>query len=44
VLTTFCELIKPGKINPVIDRRQPLTQTAAIAYVEEGDAREEETL
>ncbi len=39
-LTTFGELIKSGKVTPVIDRRYPLTQTAdAIAYVEEGHAR-----
>ena len=39
-LTTFGELIKAGKVTPVIDRRYPLTQTAdAIAYVEEGHAR-----
>jgi NADPH:quinone reductase-like Zn-dependent oxidoreductase len=38
-LTTHCELIKAGKLNPVIDRRYPLTETAAaIAYVEEGHA------
>ena len=39
-LTTFGELIKAGKVTPVIDRCYPLTQTAdAIAYVEEGHAR-----
>ena len=39
-LTTLSELIKSGKVTPVIDRRYPLTQTAdAIAYVEEGHAR-----
>ncbi len=39
-LTAFGELIKGGKVIPVIDRRYPLTQTAdAIAYVEEGHAR-----
>lgn len=39
-LTTFGELIKGGKVTPVIDRCYPLTQTAdAIAYVEEGHAR-----
>lgn len=39
-LATFGELIKAGKVTPVIDRRYPLTQTAdAIAYVEEGHAR-----
>ena len=39
-LTLLCELIKAGKVAPVIDRRYLLTQTAdAIAYVEEGHAR-----
>jgi len=39
-LTTFSELIKAGKVKPVIDRRYPLTQTGeAIGYVEEGHAR-----
>jgi NADPH:quinone reductase-like Zn-dependent oxidoreductase len=39
-LTTLCELIKAGRLTPMIDRRYPLTQTAdAIAYVEEGHAR-----
>ena len=39
-LTTLCGLIEAGKINPVIDRRYPLTETAAaIAYVEEGHVR-----
>jgi NADPH:quinone reductase-like Zn-dependent oxidoreductase len=39
-LTTFGELIRAGKVTPVIDRCYPLTQTAdAIAYVEEGHAR-----
>lgn len=39
-LTTFCELMRAGKVSPVIDRRYPLAQTAdAIAYVEEGHAR-----
>jgi len=38
-LTTLCGLIKAGKVTPVIDRRYPLTETAAaIAYVEEGHA------
>ena len=38
-LTILCGLIKAGKITPVIDRRYPLTETAAaIAYVEEGHA------
>jgi NADPH:quinone reductase-like Zn-dependent oxidoreductase len=39
VLKTFFELIKAGKIDPLIDRRYPLTQTAVIACVEEGHAR-----
>jgi hypothetical protein len=39
-LTAFCELIKAGKITPVIDRRYPLAEIAdAIAYAEEGHAR-----
>ena len=39
-LTTLCGLIEAGKMNPVIDRRYPLTETAAaIAYVEEGHVR-----
>ncbi|MFZ0732638.1 MAG: NAD(P)-dependent alcohol dehydrogenase [Candidatus Sulfotelmatobacter sp.] len=39
-LNTFCELIKSGKVSPVIDRRHPLSDAAsAIAYVEEGHAR-----
>ena len=39
-LTTFCELMRAGKVSPVIDRRYSLAQTAdAIAYVEEGHAR-----
>ena len=39
-LTTLCELMQAGKVSPVIDRRYPLTETAAaIAYVEEGHAR-----
>jgi len=38
-LTTLCGLIKAGKVTPVIDRRYPLTETAAaIAYIEEGHA------
>ncbi|MGO9864534.1 MAG: NAD(P)-dependent alcohol dehydrogenase [Terriglobales bacterium] len=38
-LTTLCGLIEAGKVTPVIDRRYPLTDTAAaIAYVEEGHA------
>jgi NADPH:quinone reductase-like Zn-dependent oxidoreductase len=32
--------MQAGKVTPVIDRRYPLTETAAaIAYVEEGHAR-----
>jgi NADPH:quinone reductase-like Zn-dependent oxidoreductase len=38
-LTTLCGLIKAGKVTPVIDRRYPITETAAaIAYVEKGHA------
>ncbi len=38
-LTILCGLIKEGKVTPVIDRRYPLTETAAaINYVEEGHA------
>jgi NADPH:quinone reductase-like Zn-dependent oxidoreductase len=38
-LTILCGLIKEGKVTPVIDRRYPLTETAAaITYVEEGHA------
>ncbi len=38
-LTTLCGLIEAGKVTPVIERRYPLTDTAAaIAYVEEGHA------
>ena len=39
-LTTLGEMIKAGKVTPVIDRRYPLAETAAaIAYLEEGHAR-----
>ena len=39
-LTTLCELMKAGKLTPVIDRQYPLAESsAAIAYVEEGHAR-----
>jgi NADPH:quinone reductase-like Zn-dependent oxidoreductase len=39
-LTTFGELITAGKVTPVIDRRYPLSATAAaMAYAEEGHAR-----
>jgi NADPH:quinone reductase-like Zn-dependent oxidoreductase len=38
-LTTLCGLIKAGKVTTAIDRRYPLTETAAaISYVEEGHA------
>ena len=38
-LVTLCALVEEGKITPVIDRRYPLTETAAaIAYLEEGHA------
>jgi len=38
-LMTLCGLINAGRITPVIDRRYPLTETAAaISYVEEGHA------
>jgi NADPH:quinone reductase-like Zn-dependent oxidoreductase len=38
-LTILCGLIEEGKVTPVIDRRYPLTETAAaINYVEEGHA------
>jgi len=38
-LTILCGLIEAGKVTPVIDRRYPLTETAAaISYVEEGHA------
>lgn len=39
-LAILCELIKAGKVKPVIDRRYTLAQTAdAIAYAEQGHAR-----
>jgi NADPH:quinone reductase-like Zn-dependent oxidoreductase len=39
-LTTFGELIRAGKVSPVIDRRYPLSETSdAMAYAEEGHAR-----
>ncbi len=39
-LVTLCDLIQTGKLTPSIDRRYPLSETAAaIAYVEEGHAR-----
>jgi NADPH:quinone reductase-like Zn-dependent oxidoreductase len=39
-LAALCELVKTGKVTPVIDRRYPLSDLAyAIAYVEQGHAR-----
>jgi NADPH:quinone reductase-like Zn-dependent oxidoreductase len=39
-LSTLCELISAGKLRPAIDRRYPLSETAAaLAYVEAGHAR-----
>jgi NADPH:quinone reductase-like Zn-dependent oxidoreductase len=39
-LTTLGELIKAGKLTPVIDRRYSLTEAAAaMAYLQEGHAR-----
>ena len=39
-LAALCELMKTGKVKPVIDRRYPLSGLAeAMAYVEEGHAR-----
>lgn len=39
-LTALCELMKTGKVTPVIDRRYQLSGAAdAIAYVEQGHAR-----
>jgi len=39
-LTTLCELIKTGKVTPVIDRQYPLSRAGdAIAYLEQGHAR-----
>jgi len=39
-LTLLGEMIKAGKVTPVVDRRYPLAEVAdAIAYVEEGHAR-----
>jgi NADPH:quinone reductase-like Zn-dependent oxidoreductase len=39
-LTIFCELMKTGKVTPVIDRRYRLSEVAeAIRYLEEGHAR-----
>jgi NADPH:quinone reductase-like Zn-dependent oxidoreductase len=39
-LTILCELMKTGKVTPVIDRRYSLIEVAAaIQYLEEGHAR-----
>ena len=39
-LAALCELMKTGKVTPVIDKRYQLSDTAdAIAYVEQGHAR-----
>jgi NADPH:quinone reductase-like Zn-dependent oxidoreductase len=39
-LAALCELMKTGKVKPVIDKRYQLSDTAdAIAYVEQGHAR-----
>ena len=39
-LEALCDLMKTGKVTPVIDRRYPLSNAAdAIAYVEHGHAR-----
>jgi NADPH:quinone reductase-like Zn-dependent oxidoreductase len=39
-LAALCELMKAGKMTPVIDKRYPLNETGdAIAYVEDGHAR-----
>ena len=39
-LEALCELMKTGKVTPVIDKRYRLSDTAeAIAYVEQGHAR-----
>lgn len=39
-LAALCELIKAGKLKPMIDRCYPLSQAAdALAYVEQGHAR-----
>ena len=39
-LEALCELMKTGKVTPVIDKRYQLSGTAeAIAYVEQGHAR-----
>jgi NADPH:quinone reductase-like Zn-dependent oxidoreductase len=39
-LNLVSELMRAGKVTPVIDRRYPLSEVpAAIAYLEEGHAR-----
>lgn len=39
-LEILCELMRAGKVTPVIDKRYQLSETAdAIAYVEQGHAR-----
>lgn len=39
-LTTLGELVRAGKVTPVIDRHYALSRTAdAMAYAEEGHAR-----
>ncbi len=39
-LMTLCELMKAGKLTPMIDRQYPLAEiSVAIAYVEDGHAR-----
>lgn len=39
-LAALCELMKTGKVSPIIDKRYQLSGTAdAIAYVEQGHAR-----
>lgn len=39
-LAVLCNLIRDGKLTPIIDRRYPLTETSdAIAYVEAGHPR-----
>jgi NADPH:quinone reductase-like Zn-dependent oxidoreductase len=39
-LAALCELMKTGKVTPMIDKRYQLSGTAdAIAYVEQGHAR-----
>jgi len=39
-LTTMCELMKTGKIAPVIDKRYRLSEVPeAVRYLEQGHAR-----